>query len=111
MMDCKEAQQKIIPYINGELSARELEDFLWHIRNCRECYDELEIYYILYAGLSNLDGKDERFDFQNMLKEALENSERQIQRKHFFTFYYVVSQGLAMLALLCVAVFAFVLRK
>ena len=44
-MDCKTAQSLVIPYINDQLSDEETEDFLEHIENCKECYEELEIHF------------------------------------------------------------------
>ena len=42
-MTCKEAEQMVMPYINDELTDRELEAFLDHVYSCRSCYEELEI--------------------------------------------------------------------
>ena len=56
-MTCKEAESMIMPYINDELTDKELETFLDHIYGCSACHEELEIYYTLYAGLAQLDEK------------------------------------------------------
>ena len=45
-MTCKEAEQMVMPYINDELTDKELEAFLDHVYSCKACYEELEIYYI-----------------------------------------------------------------
>ena len=39
VMNCKETQRLLVPYINGELEAREEETFVRHIRHCPECYE------------------------------------------------------------------------
>ena len=46
-MTCKEAEQMVMPYINDELTDKELSSFLEHIGTCASCYEELEIYYTL----------------------------------------------------------------
>ncbi len=58
-MTCKEVEQMIMPYINDELTDKQLGPFLEHINACKSCYEELEIYYTIYAGLSQLDGENE----------------------------------------------------
>ena len=58
-MTCKEVEQMIMPYINDELTDKQLGPFLEHINACKNCYEELEIYYTIYAGLSQLDGENE----------------------------------------------------
>ena len=98
-MTCKEAEQTVMPYINDGLTDKELSAFLDHIYECTSCYEELEIYYTLYAGLSQLDGENEEQDMHNLLQEALHMSEMRVRRRRAFNAYYVLSQVLAMLAL------------
>ena len=57
-MDCKTAQSLVIPYINDQLSDEETEDFLEHIENCKECYEELEIHFTVHYALQKLDEDD-----------------------------------------------------
>ncbi len=103
-MTCKEAEQKIMPYINDELTDKQLEPFLKHIATCKNCYEELEIYYTIYAGLSQLDGKNEGQDMHNLLKEALRSSEQRVRGRFFFNLCCVISQVLAMTALTSIIV-------
>lgn len=98
-MTCKEVEQMVMPYINDELTDRELAKFLEHIENCQSCYEELEIYYTLYAGLSQLDGENESVDMRNLMRDALHMSRMRVRGKKIFNIYYVLSQVLAMLAL------------
>ena len=70
-MTCQEAQRMIPRYIKKELTRQETDDFLTHVMSCKECYDELEIYYTIDAALRELDGDTE--DIQP-LKEAIEIS-------------------------------------
>ena len=61
-MDCHEAQKMITRYIRGELNRTETDEFLDHVMNCKECYDELEIYYTIDMGLKELDGVEPLFE-------------------------------------------------
>ena len=43
-MKCEDSLTKIEAYIHNKMSYRELEDFLEHVKECPDCYDELETY-------------------------------------------------------------------
>ena len=103
-MTCKEVEQMIMPYINDELTDKQLGPFLEHINACKSCYEELEIYYTIYAGLSQLDGENEGRDMHNILQEALHASEQRVRGRVFFNLYYLASQVLAMAALVAIIV-------
>ena len=105
-MTCKEAEQMVMPYINDELTRdRELEAFLDHVYSCRSCYEELEIYYTLYAGLAQLDSdEDGNQDMHNLLEEALYASDQRVRGRKLFNIYYALSQALAMAALAAIIV-------
>ncbi len=46
-MNCKEAMKCVRPYLDRTLEPRQEEEFLEHIRGCRECYEELELTFTL----------------------------------------------------------------
>ena len=50
-MNCKQVQRQLVSYINGELEEKEEEEFVKHIRHCPECYEELEVYSTVFAGI------------------------------------------------------------
>ena len=84
-MDCKTAQSLVIPYINGQLSDEETEDFLDHIENCKECYEELEIHFTIHYALQKLDEDDKvSFNIPKMLKENLRDTKNRIRRRKIF---------------------------
>lgn len=57
-MDCRAFESNISAYIAGRLKIEEMQEFLDHARNCRECYDELEITYSVIQGVRQLDSED-----------------------------------------------------
>lgn len=81
-MTCREARKLIIPFIHDELSMEETRDFLQHVRGCKACMDELEIYYIVEAGLDKSDGED--IDYN--LTAALNSHIREVYQKIFILF-------------------------
>ena len=54
-MNCLEAQSKIIAYIDNKLEKEEKTDFLKHITRCKDCKEELNIYYTMIEGMRQLD--------------------------------------------------------
>lgn len=95
-MDCKTAQSMVTPYIRRELDDRELEEFLEHIEECRECHEELEIYFTIHFALQKLDeDKNISYNIQQMLKDDLEASSWRIRRRKLLRFW---SYGIMLVA-------------
>jgi len=44
MITCKEFEDFVLSYLDGELSNRQRSAFEWHMRICRECRDYLAAY-------------------------------------------------------------------
>ena len=81
-MKCIEAQKLVKPYLEKELSDKQLEQFLDHVENCRECYDELEIYFFIYETLGGAaleESEAEEYDFKEKLKKDIKNSRRYLR--------------------------------
>ncbi len=81
-MTCREARKLIIPFIHDELSMEETRDFLQHVRSCKACMDELEIYYIVEVGMDKSDSED--IDYN--LTAALNSHIRESYQKIFILF-------------------------
>lgn len=80
-MTCLEAERLVMSYINGELSDCQLEEFIYHIKTCEACYEELEIYYILHIAMRQLDSEPQKsYDIQKMLKENIARKEQYLNR-------------------------------
>lgn len=93
---CKEAQKMVVPYIEGELCDKDLRSFVRHVRQCPECREELETYYIVYKGLMQLDDKEELpTNILEALKEDLEDSDFHLKNMVFF---HVLSEVVKILA-------------
>lgn len=103
-MDCKRIQSMIIPYIRDELNNEELELFLDHINSCKECREELEIYYIIEVGL-NADKNTENLNIQKSLVEKIRESNLLLSRlKPAKILYYALNTLLFLGTVLAVLV-------
>ena len=71
-MECQEAQAMIVPFIEGRLDDEQTERFIEHVEQCSDCYDELEVYYIVMVGVKQLDEENHPIvDFNGDLKKYL----------------------------------------
>ena len=86
-MNCKEAQRLLVPYINGELDGKKEDEFVRHIRHCKECYEELEVYSTVFAGIRQLDGAEEEIDYRTLVEDTLETSEVDAHDERFLNLY------------------------
>lgn len=81
-MDCKQAQSLVIPYIQRRTDDEQAEEFLKHVFQCEECFEELEIFYTVHFALQKLDEDDRvSYDMQDMLWEHLKEAEKGIIRR------------------------------
>ena len=78
-MNCVEARRMVVPYVKGELSEKELEQFLKHIDHCSDCMDELDIYFTVYQAMDLLEtGERPEYDFKKLLGESIHTAKRHI---------------------------------
>ncbi len=83
-MNCIEIQRLIVPFINDELNISQLEEFVHHVRSCPNCMEELEVYYVLLAGMKQLDEDRELSNnFNQDLMDLLKLSEERIIHDKF----------------------------
>jgi len=97
-MDCKQIQNLIGSFDKHQLSIKEEEIFVDHILGCKECQEELEIYYIVEYGLAADDaildyGLDEykklieSYNFRGLVNKKLSDSKLSIlkyRKKQYF---------------------------
>ncbi|MCD8363838.1 MAG: zf-HC2 domain-containing protein [Lachnospiraceae bacterium] len=86
-MNCKEVQRLLVPYINGDLEERQEDEFVRHVRHCPECYEELEVYSTVFAGIRQLDGDEEKVDYRTLVEDSLKTSEEDVLDVHFWHVY------------------------
>ncbi|MCD8249124.1 MAG: zf-HC2 domain-containing protein [Lachnospiraceae bacterium] len=98
-MNCKQVQRLLVPYINGDLEEREEDEFVRHVRHCSECYEELEVYSTVFAGIRQLDGDEEKVDYRTLVEDSLKTSEEDVLDGHFWHVYSFLLKMAATVAL------------
>ena len=96
-MQCKDVQNKFIPFINDELNQKELKEFLAHIRQCKDCQEEYDIYYTMIMGMRYLES-------DNNITELEINSEQRIREAEDYLFQYKILQAekIILFVVLCI---------
>lgn len=81
LMDCREAQSLIVPFIKGELGMEQSKKMLDHIEKCSDCKEELEVYYILLVGMQQLDEDSALdLDLHGQFERSLEDNRNKINK-------------------------------
>ena len=82
-MDCNTALGYIEPFLRDKLTDEEKEEFIYHIKQCKDCRNELEFYYITYAVFDELenDTDSENLDYIAALNKKLEISQKGLNRR------------------------------
>lgn len=70
-MKCRDFQKEINRIIKKQIPVEEMAELIEHVENCKECYDELETYYVIQYGLSDEEDDDESMDFVGRLETNL----------------------------------------
>ena len=76
-MKCQEFQGLIAEFIENTLEEKYYDGFVHHANTCRNCLDELEIYFMIRVGLERMESDASKsFDIQGELKNRLLYYER-----------------------------------
>ena len=73
MISCKDVENYLQPYLEDKLNFSDTKVLLEHLKDCRECMDELEIRYLLYEGLKRLE-KGHNLNLKAELEERIYRS-------------------------------------
>ncbi|MDF2590074.1 MAG: hypothetical protein K0S41_3915 [Anaerocolumna sp.] len=83
-MNCIDIQRLILPFINKKLDLNQLEEFTNHVNSCPNCMEELEVYYVLFEGMKQLDeDKELSNNFHEDLKNLIRESDDRILHDKF----------------------------
>ena len=78
-MKCRDFQKKIPNIITKNIPVSEFNYIIEHVENCKECYDELEIHYVLQYGLGD-DDENISMDFRCQLENNIREMKRKLNR-------------------------------
>lgn len=77
-MTCKEAEKQIPLFLKDSLDEESLSEFIDHIKQCKECKEELAIQYLTVEGLVRLE-EGASFALDRELSIKIGQANRQIK--------------------------------
>ncbi len=83
-LSCIQVQHSIKEYLHNQMTLKEADAFVNHVRNCRECRNELEEYYAFSSALVQLDDTAndmEKGNFFLNVEKLLEKTESQVLKE------------------------------
>lgn len=71
--ECSRVQGMIESFLSGKLYGVDRQSFVSHVRSCKVCRDELEVYHVIYSVVEQLDNDemDEDSDYIGSLEKKL----------------------------------------
>ena len=85
-MKCRDYEAQVQDFLDGKLNDLQAEEFIVHVKDCKRCYEELEIYFSIYRGIGRSDDtmiEDTDFEFdgttqdlRDMLNQVLKEIEK-----------------------------------
>ena len=82
-MNCRDAQAWIQPFLSHSLEPAQLAQYLKHIKSCPSCSDDLEIHFIIEAGLEQLDSAEPgQTDLKKLLQAEIDDAESYVHTRY-----------------------------
>ena len=90
--ECTKYQSMVEPFLEGKLSGSERQSFVEHIKHCKVCHEELEIYHVIYSVMDELDNESEQetTNYMATLERKLGNSGKSDKNALYTTIYYII---------------------
>ncbi len=90
-MKCRDFQKMIPDIIEKKVPDNMLEDVINHLESCKDCYDELEIYYVLQYGLGD-DDSTASMNFVAQIEDNIKDMKRHLNHIENATAVYALTQ-------------------
>lgn len=81
-IDCDACEQYMNPFIENALVGETLWQFLTHVEKCPDCFEELEIRYLIAEALGRLEN-GESIDLKNELTQKIKVMKRAMYFHYF----------------------------
>ncbi|MGL5260372.1 MAG: zf-HC2 domain-containing protein [Lachnospiraceae bacterium] len=90
-MNCKEIEKCIPLFIDNTLDEHDLIEFINHIEICEDCREELNIQFLVMAGMTLLeDGTS--YDLDEEMRQLIITAKRKLvfkRKMRFFTYFTI----------------------
>ena len=98
-VDCKKIERMIPRYLENKLSVYEMQAMLDHMRECKNCKEELTIQYMVSEGLNKAEIEND-YNLLQSLENKIIDSYKQIKSHDFLYFGFVF----CIIAIVCLVI-------
>lgn len=104
-MDCKTFNENIDNFINDNMSETELEEFILHFESCKNCKEEMEIYFMIHRMFDpEIESEYSNYNLSDILNKYISVKKESIinyyKIKYFNTMMYMIGNGISVLSLI-----------
>lgn len=109
-MKCSKFAQLIPNFIDDNLDTEYYDEFVTHAKECKDCREELEIYYMITVGFDRIeDDTAKSYDIQGELEQQLlryeEKADKIFKRKIYTNMLIVLAETCGILTAILQFVF------
>lgn len=102
-MYCAKFQKQISNFTNNNLDIKEMDSFINHAKKCKDCYEELEINYMVNIGLEKIENDETAsFDLKGELEKMVEYYENKSDLYYKYNMYKNIIMGVTYVSLFIV---------
>jgi hypothetical protein len=58
--ECLKYQSMVESFLEGRLSGYDRQSFIEHVKECKTCHEELEIYHVIFSVIEELDSDSDK---------------------------------------------------
>jgi hypothetical protein len=99
--ECTRYQSLVEPFLEGKLTGFERQSFVEHMKKCKICHEELEIYHVIYSVVDELN--DDSGEETNNYMATLEKRLGTVSRKDAIFTNVKAAYGFIALGLISIA--------
>lgn len=104
-MSCKRFQQQLGNFIKDEMLYEDMDFFVSHSKRCKDCYEELEISYLMTVGMELFDKNDlSSFNLKGQLTDELNKLEERADRHYKFRVFNTIVTSSSYMCILIVII-------
>lgn len=109
-MYCTKFQKQIADFIDSSLDIKEMDMFISHARKCRDCYEELEINYMVNVGLEKIESDESAsFDLKGELENVMDYFENKSEIYYKYNMYKNIVMSVTYISMILVMFLYFLL--
>jgi hypothetical protein len=103
-MDCRKARAVINDFVNNRADLKSTCEMAEHVKQCKNCREELEVCFVVYTALRQMDeGKEYSDDYVGLLGRKLKKAEKDLRTRHNYFIFKRLSVTFIIICMIAVS--------